>query len=360
MAVKKVKIKPLSILIILFLLASVFLISVGGVIIYLGSPVDKTNKDNIDVEIKTGTTSGSIGKILKDKDLIKSDLYFKLYLKLYNINDLKATTYQFNKSMSTAEIISYLQKGNAYNPDAIKITFKEGLWITDYAKVIEENTNNSYDDVINKFKDREYAKTLIDKYWFLTDSILNENIYYPLEGYLSPDTYYFNGKDVSVETIIIKMLDETNNKLIPYKDSIQDNVHYYMTMASIIELEGTNTDNRKKITSVFINRLNNKMNLGSDVTTYYGLQESMKKDLTSAQFASVNAYNTRSTTMIGKMPVGPICNFSKSSIEASVNPVESDYYYFVADKHGNIFFTRTNSEHVAKVNEIKANGDWIF
>lgn len=360
MAVKKRKVKPLGILIILFLLASVFLISVGGSIIYLGSPVDKNDTKNIEVEIKSGTSSGSIGKILKDKDLIKSDFYFKLYLKLHDINDLKATTYQFNKSMSTAEIISYLQKGNAYNPDAIKITFKEGLWITDYATVISENTNNTYDDVINKFKDKEYAKTLIDKYWFLTEAILDNNIYYPLEGYLSPDTYYFDGKDVSVETIITKMLDETGNKLSSYKDTIKDNVHYYMTMASIVELEGTNTENRKNITSVFINRLNNGMNLGSDVTTYYGLQVSMKNDLSSAQFASVNGYNTRSTTMIGKMPVGPICNFSESSIEASVNPTQTDYYFFVADKHGNIFFTKTNSEHVAKVNEIKANGDWIF
>ena len=359
MAVKK-KVKPLGILIILFLLASVCLIVMGGSVIYLGSPVDKNNKDNIEVEIKSGTSSTAIGKLLKEKDLIKSDFYFKLYLKLNNINDLKATTYQFNKSMSVEEIIDSLQKGNSYNPNAIKITFKEGEWITDYAEVISLNTNNSYDEVINVFKDREYTKTLIDKYWFLTDEIKNEKIYYPLEGYLSPDTYYFDGKDVSVDTIINKMLDETGNKLSSYKDKIKDNVHYYMTMASIVELEGTNTDNRKNITSVFVNRLNNGMNLGSDVTTYYGLQADMSKDLNSQQFASVNAYNTRSTTMIGKMPVGPICNFSKSSIEASVNPTSTDYYFFVADKHGNIFFTRTNKEHVAKVAEIKANGDWIF
>lgn len=354
------KVKPLGILIILMLLASVLLILFGGLVIYLGSPVDKNDNEEIEVEIKSGTTSSSIGKILKDKDLIRSELYFKLYLKFYKVNNLKATTYKFKKNMSTSEIISYLQKGNSYNPNAIKITFKEGKWIIDYAKVISENTVNSYDDVINKFKDREYAKTLIDKYWFLTDDILNEDIYYPLEGYLSPDTYYFDGPNVSVETIITKMLDETENKLVPYKESIKDNIHYYMTMASIVELEGTNTDNRSKIVSVFNNRLNNKMNLGSDVTTYYGLQVSMSKDLDSNQFASVNGYNTRSTTMIGKMPVGPICNFSKSSIEASVKPEHTDYYYFVADKNGKIYFTKTLREHNEKVAEIKANGDWIF
>ena len=110
MAVKKRKVKPLGILIILFLLASVFLISVGGSVIYFGSPVDKNDTEDVEVEIKSGTSSSSIGKLLKDKELIRSDLYFKLYLKIYEINDLKATTYKFNKSMSTAEIVSELQK----------------------------------------------------------------------------------------------------------------------------------------------------------------------------------------------------------------------------------------------------------
>ena len=356
----KSKVKPLGILIIIFLVLIVLLGVSVGYVLYLGTPVNKSSKKSIEIEIKPGTNSSSIGTILKDKDLIRSEFYFKLYLKLNNINDLKATTYNLNKSMSTKEIISILQKGNSYNPDAIKITFKEGLWIIDYAKVISENTSNSYDEVIAKFKDIEYTKTLIDKYWFLSEEILNTNIYYPLEGYLAPDTYYFDNKNVSVDVIINKMLDETGNKLTPYKELVKDKVHYYMTMASILELEGTNTDNRKNINSVFVNRLNKKMNLGSDVTTYYGLQTSMDKDLNTEQFASVNGYNTRSTTMMGKMPVGPICNFSKSSLEASVNPTSTDYFYFVADKYGNIYFTRNLNEHNSKVAEIKAKGDWIF
>ena len=101
-------------------------------------------------------------------------------------------------------------------------------------------------------------------------------------------------------------------------------------------------------------------NLGSDVTTYYALQADMKEDLSAAQFATINPYNTRGANMIGKMPIGPICNPSTSSIEASVNPGQNDYLFFVADKHGNIFFTKTNAEHDKKVAEIKAKGDWIF
>ena len=136
--------------------------------------------------------------------------------------------------------------------------------------------------------------------------------------------------------------------------------HYYMTMASIVQLEGTNTENRKQIVGVFKNRMASGYNLGSDVTTYYALQADMKEDLSAAQFATINPYNTRGANMIGKMPIGPICNPSTSSIEASVNPDQNDYLFFVADKHGNIFFTKTNAEHDKKVAEIKAKGDWIF
>jgi UPF0755 protein len=114
------------------------------------------------------------------------------------------------------------------------------------------------------------------------------------------------------------------------------------------------------IVGIFQNRLASGMNMGSDVTTYYALQKSMKEDLTAQEIATVNPYNTRGGNMIGKMPVGPICNPNTSSIEASVKPTESDYYFFVADKYGNIFYTKTNAEHNKKVAEIKANGDWIF
>ena len=175
-----------------------------------------------------------------------------------------------------------------------------------------------------------------------------------------PETYYFENKDVEIEEIFETMLKQMDKSLENYKSKIQEKPHYYLTMASIVELEGTNTENKEMIVGVFENRLANKMNLGSDVTTYYGLQLPMTSDLTTEQFNTVNAYNTRSATMIGKMPAGPICNPGKGSISASINPTKNDYYYFVADKNGKIYFTKTSAEHNRKIAEIKANGDWIW
>lgn len=356
MVVKR-KPKPLLIAI---LVISILLLICGGTWIYLSSPIDKNNTEVIEVEIASGTSTSQIGSILKEKKVIRSELLFKVYIKLYSVKSLKADTYQLKQDMNLSEVIKTLEDGSNYNPNLVKLTFKEGQRITDYAKVISEHTNHNYDEVLQRFKDADYMKKLISDYWFLTDAILDYNIYYPLEGYLAPDTYHFENKDVSVDSIIETMLDEMEKKLEPYKNVLGTKVHEYLTMASIVELEGTNTVNRKMIVGVFNNRLQRGMNLGSDVTTYYGLQAAMTSDLSTEQFASVNGYNTRSVTMIGKLPVGPICNSSDSSIEASIHPTENDYLFFVADKHGNIFYTKTNKEHDQKVAEIKAKGDWIW
>ena len=353
---KKVKIKPLFIVITIVLIIVAFF---GSIAFFIG-PVNSLDKKDIEVEIKSGTSREGIAKILKEKGLIRSVNVFKLYLKITKTSNLKAGTYLLNKSMNIETIVENLEAGSNYNPNRIVLTFREGERITDYAKVIDKNTNNTYDDVINTVKSEPYLKTLIDEYWFLTEKILDSEIYYPLEGYLAPETYFFENKDVSVKEIIETMLKQEGKVLEKYKDKIFDNPHYYITMASIVELEGTNSSNMKTIVSVFENRLNKKMNLGSDVTTYYGLQVAMTSDLTSEQFASVNAYNTRSTTMMGKMPIGPISNPSIEAIDASINPDSSDYYYFVADKHGKVYFTKTLNEHNQKVAEIKKNGDWIW
>ena len=353
----KRKAKPLLIILIIGILG---IIVTATTWIIMSSPVNKNSNANIEVIIPNGATSRQIGTILKEKNLIRNELFFNIYIKINNVGSMKASTYTLKKSMSLDEIIKSLVDGNSYNPDVIKITFKEGERITDFSQDIAEKTNHTYDEVIAIMKDKTYIQTLITKYWFLSDSILNENIYYPLEGYLAPNTYNFTNKNVKIETIIETMLKQTDQILSKYKNKMTKSVHYYITMASMAELEGTNLDNKKQIVGVFEHRLDIGMNLGSDVTTYYALQLPMDKDLTTAQFATANPYNTRSTTMFGKMPVGPICNPSEESLEAAFIPTASENLFFVADKYGRIYFTRTNAEHTAKVKEIKEKGEWIW
>ena len=84
------------------------------------------------------------------------------------------------------------------------------------------------------------------------------------------------------------------------------------------------------------------MNLGSDPTTYYGLKiEISERELTRDEFNTPNDYNTRASSMAGKLPVGPICIPSITSLKAAINPTSTDAYYFVADKNGVTYFTKT-------------------
>ena len=327
---------------------------------YSVSPIDSSSKADIEVVIPEGMSTNNIAKTLKDRGLIKSELFFKVYLKLNNVSSLKASTYLLTKSMSLNEIVDALVKGSA-NGDVIRITFKEGETIKDYAELISEVTNISSEDFINTAKDPTLLTSLINDYWFLTDSILNEEIYYPLEGYLFPDTYEFSKDNLTSESIIRTLLNEEEEKLEKYKERLQNSdIHSIVTLASIAELEGVKDEDRRLIISVFNNRLNLGMNLGSDVTTYYAFNEEMDSDLTSEMFNTYNPYNTRSSEMAGRLPIGPICSPSLSSIEAAINPETSDYLYFVADKNRNVYFTRNVKEHEEKVQELKENGDWIW
>lgn len=323
-------------------------------------PVSNSNKE-IYFEVEQGSNYYSISDELYEKGLIKSEQFYKVYLKLNPPKvELKAGEYILKPNMGVTGIIDTFS-GKALSHD-ISITFKEGKNMRDIAKIIAANTNNKEEDVFNLLKDQEYLKSLINEYWFIDESILNKDIYYSLEGYLFPNTYNFKSKDVTVKEIFKVLLDETNKQLTPLKDSIiksKYSAHELITLASIVELEALNANDRKLVASVFYNRIKINMSLGSDVTTYYAAKINMgDRDLTRAELDDINAYNTRPISRGGKLPVGPICNPSLSSLKAVINPVNSDYYFFVADKNGKVYFTRNNTEHNQTIAKLKKEGLW--
>ena len=350
-----IKFKPRPLLLVVLL--AVILLILGISWVYLASPVDKNDKKDIEVEITKGISVVKISTILKEEKLIRSKTLFKVYIKLYSNKTLKAGNYMLNRSMSLSEIVEVLEEGSKFDSSTLKLTFKEGQRITDYAKVVADSTNNNYEDVIAIFKDKNYMSELINKYWFLTNNILQDGIYYPLEGYLAPDTYYFKDSDVDPKEIIERMLDEMNKELTEYRVSLGNNVHYYLTMASIVELEGKTLEDRQNIMGVFNKRISAGMHLGSDVTTYYAFQASMSTKLTSEQYNTTNPYNTRPTSKVGP-PIGPICNPDLTSIQASINPINNNYLYFVADSNGKVYYSRTIDEQNKVIQDLISSGKW--
>ena len=354
-----------NIMMILFFSLLVMIIGVCTFYNYSISPVDKNSNEEIEVVIPNGASTTQIGAILKEKDLIHSKNIFRVYCYIYKdkSSGMKAGTYTLKKSMKLEEIINVLREGNNYNPDEIKITFNEGINMRKIASIIGKNTNNTEEDVYNLLKDNQYIDSLIKDYWFITDEIKNTNIYYSLEGYLNCDTYKFKNKDVTVKEIFKKLLDERKKVLDKYKNEIEGSnytVHQLLTLASMVELEGVIDSDRAGIASVFYNRLNSNWSLGSDVTSYYANKVEMnERDLKVAEYNLENPYNTRTSSMAGKLPVGPISNPSEASIKAVLYPQKSNYYFFVSDKNRKVYFSKTQSEQNATIAQLKKEGKWF-
>jgi len=341
------------------ILVVILIISFIGILLYQLSPVDSNNEDIIEFTVESGWGKSTVVHELNKQGLIRSEFFGKVLVKLTN-KELYAGTYKLSKDLSVSEILEKISNQENIENESITITFVEGKRLEYFVKLISDNFEYTESVINEKLNDREYLESLIDKYWFITTDIFNENIYYPLEGYFYPDTYEFKVNS-TLDEIIEKLLNNMDEKLKGYKEEIETGkykIHEYLTLASIVELEGINSLDRAGVAGVFYNRLDSGMTLGSDVTTYYAVKKDFSSDLTISELNSCNGYNTRGTCVSG-LPVGPICSASLSSISAVIEPESHDYYYFVADKNRKTYFSKDGVEHNKTVADLKSQDLWF-
>ncbi|MFA7689385.1 MAG: endolytic transglycosylase MltG, partial [Bacilli bacterium] len=242
------------------------------------------------------------------------------------------------------------------------ITFPEGKNFRYIASTIAAKTNNTEKEVYDLIKDESYLNEIINEHWFLTDDIKNNDIYYSLEGYLFPDTYIIENKDVDVKDIFETMLDQTDKILSKYKSDILENnysIHELMTMASIIEMEGVSDEDRSTMAGVFYNRLEINMHFGSCATACYASKFDGVCKPANVQTKYNSPYNTYLPSTAGKLTPGPIGLPGEKSIKAILYPEENDFLFFVSDKNGKTYFSKTNTEHEANKTKIRNDGNWI-
>ena len=322
---------------------AVILLMVG--LYFYGLTSVSTKSERVTFTVESGKGTKSIINDLYEAKLIKSKISTMIYVAFNKDIIIKAGTYELDRNYSTKEIFEMLNDGKIKN-NTITITFIEGKRLINYVEAISDKFGYSEDEILKVMSDQNYLEELIGKYWFLDKSILNSDIYYPLEGYLFPATYEFY-EDASIKVIIEKMLDKTANVLDNYSTSLKESdysIHEILTMSSIIENETMIADQRDEVSQVIHTRLDINMSLGMDVTTYYGARKNLGEELTKVDLNAQNAYNTRNTSFIG-LPVGPICNPSEASIKAALNPSDTDYIYFYAElSTGKLHFAKTYSE----------------
>ena len=333
--------------IVLGVIIGVIAILIGSYIIML-KPVS-TKDEVVTFVVNKGDSKSIVVDKLKEANLIRNKYATLIYIILNGKSNLQAGTYELTRNLTTSEIIDSLANGEVVmvKKPTVKVLFKEGLTIKNYMEILAENTNLEYDTIIKEINNKDFLEPLIKDYWFLTDDILDEKIYYALEGYLFPETYEFY-EDTTLNQAVRRMLDVTSKKLNEIKDSIDNSsysIHEILTIASICEKEAKTYDDRTSVAQVINTRIEKNMSLGMDVTSYYGVgKELSENNITTKELEDNNPYNTRVVTFLG-LPVGPICNPGITSIKAALNPSNTDYIYFYADMNtGRLHFTNNYEE----------------
>ncbi|WP_226583259.1 endolytic transglycosylase MltG [Halobacillus litoralis] len=310
-------------------------------------PVDPGNNKQVDVEIPMGSSTSGIAKILEENDIIKNDMIFRFYTKFKNESGFQAGSYQFTSSMTLDEVIESLKTGKLVKAPAVEVTVQEGLDLEEIADIYAEKFAFTSEEFMDKVNDEEYVKTLMEQYpKLLTEDILQEEIRYPLEGYLYAAKYPFYIEDPSIDKIVKEMLDKTQSVVLPYLNDLEGlenvkNVHDLVTMASLLENEARTAESRQKIAGVFYNRFGEDMPLQTDPTVLYAKGEHQEK----VYYKDLEIESPYNTYHVKGLPVGPISNFNKNALEAAVKPVEHDHLYFLADSEGEIHYADTLQEH---------------
>lgn len=196
--------------------------------------------------------------------------------------------------------------------------------------------------------------------WQVVDALgkidlLNGEVEVPAEGSLAPDSYEVSEGDtregviarmISAQEVLVAAAWESRDPSIPLKSPEE-----LLIMASIIEKETGVAEERRQVASVFTNRLNQGMRLQTDPTVIYGVtkgQGVLGRGLRQSELRAETPWNTY---VIPALPITPIANPGRASLEAAANPDSTEYIFFVADGTGGHAFATTLAEHNANVAE---------
>lgn len=283
---------------------------------------DKT----VTVIVKQGDSFKSVAGQLVDGGVLSSKVMLKIPAKLFGVDKrLIPGRYDFTGKNSYSSVLKKLGQGDFVR---IKVTIPEGATIWQTAALLADSLKFEADSI----------RALNKETKFLTE---RELAY--LEGYLFPETYYFPWGSSAREAaaIMVKQYRSMTDSLWPEQIVASLTKEEIIILASIIEAETGDNNERELVSSVYHNRLKKKMKLDADPTVIYGLG-GLKRSLWLKDLKKKTPYNTY---LNRGLPPTPINSPGLAAIKAALYPAESDYYYFVADNGGKHLFSKTNAEH---------------
>ena len=345
-------------------------------------PPANSPEGRVSFRVEPGDSFRGVARDLQSRDILRP--HFNLASKLLPTETLHPGDYSLRLP---APMVAIVEQINAQardhgrtlmenQPESISVTVQEGLSVPEIAEKLVEagvlSTTEEFFEVVREpglFEYEFLPSPLGCTYGDRLDCVA-----YYLEGYLYPDTYEFF-EDSDARDVVTKMLENFQDKVwSEYAGKVEkERFTKAVTMASVIEVEtgrpgGVTPDTaeivqreRRLVASVFYNRMDVGMEWKSDPTVSYDLpgktcQQTV--ELAGCVYLNDARARTRYNTYRNfGYPVGPVSNPSRSSIEAALNPEESEYLFFVADNAGQTTFARTGEEHFENIDTIQQNSD---
>lgn len=320
----------------LFALVVLAVVALANLWVFVQTPAE-TGAESLIVE--RGTPPGRVIESLHKKNLISSIPLFKAYLLLKgSAGKIRAGEYSFPPRVTPAEILDLLLKGDFATR---RITIPEGWTVREIAEALGKANLVNPDRFLHKCGDLDFIRSL----GLPATS---------LEGYLFPDTYeIYKPKD---EEEVLKRLVERFQEI--YEGQFEARAREIgmtteeaVTLASLVEKETGQAEERPVIASVFLNRLKKGMPLATDPAVIYGIPN-FSGNLTRQDLNRPGPYNTY---LNAGLPPTPIANPGAEAIRAVLYPAETDYLYFVSKNDGTHRFSKTEAEHNAAVRKYQLN-----
>lgn len=299
----------------------------GSIYLYC-KHITTVNAYDINIIFKKSKTLEQVAKQLKEKNIIKDENTF-----LYHANkkglkgSVKKGNYIIYPKTNLNDLITKFKNGKS---DFTIITIPEGYCLYKIGSILEKNNIVKRQDILNEKLDVLKANNLL---------LSKKDVYYNLEGYLFPDTYYIlNGstKEEIINIMVNRFKAVFPNKYKARTKELGLDVNEVITIASLIEKETANDSEKSIISGVIYNRLKKGMLLQVDATVIYAKTRG-EKSLDKVYFNTLKINSKYNTYLYKGLPPGPIASPGKASIEAALYPQKNDYLYYVANGNKHIF-----------------------
>jgi UPF0755 protein len=303
----------------------------------LNRPYYAGNPNGTFVHVARGAGSSVIARSLAANGVLRRELPFSIYARITGASRrLQAGEYRFHQPATPKEVLNRIVKGDVYY---ISITIPEGLTAKETVEHIARAGVGDRDEMLSALSRADLVQDLAPD---------SRN----LEGFLFPETYRFARKARSDEIVqtLVDQFRTTFQQLrarhpIPGGWSVQEIV----TLASLVEKEAGNRQERPMVASVLVNRLEKRVPLACDPTIIYALKLAGRYDgnIRKSDLALDSPYNTY---LRQGLPPGPIANPGTDSLRAALDPAETDYMFFVSRNDGTHHFSKDFKAHSLAVN----------